>query len=868
MFDLKNFFKKRQEGKIRDAEKAREKVRLAFTQRYLNFKTLLSLNDKVLEIINEMEQALESDRSFGMAFVRGHCTALSVNLFKIIQSLNEITGQRHQALFQAYDRIWTRIDQEMKKKKAPAEGEWVLPLEAVTQKLAHQVGNKMANLGEIMNIVGLEVPEGFVITASAYEYFLEKNNLQDEINRRIQFLDPADIAQLHETSAEIQKLLTNAVLPIPLEDAILSAYHQLIKKVKAGVNVSLRSSALGEDAQEASFAGQYRSVLNVSPEYLVLSYKEILASKYSVPAITYRLNKGFLDEEIIMCVGCMAMVQAQTAGVMYSTDPGGLRRQDIFINAVMGLGKSVVDGSIIPDLFIVNTKNLNPPYEKEIQTKTKKIVCHPEEGVCLEEMAEAESRIPALRDDQVRALAEIALRLENHFGSPQDIEWAIENDGTIQILQSRPLLVLDPQSLEEKESSLPEVEAPLILKGGITASPGVACGPAFPIETSVDLLQFPPGAVLVARYPLPQWAALLNTAVAVVTDQGALTGHLAAVAREFKIPALMGTQRAFETIKQGEVITVDANNHALYAGRVESLLNQAQSKKSRMKGSPVYRSLESLLKLIAPLTLTDPEKENFSPEGCQTLHDIIRFAHEKSLRELFESDAEADLSEKFAKKLIAPSVPMQWWIIDLEGGVRTEAEGSKIQAEDILSVPLLALWEGLSAVPWKGPPPVDTRGFLSILAESAMDSSLDQGGNSGMAAKNFALISGNFCHLSTRLGFHFSTIESYLGDLAAENYVWFYFKGGAADRQRKEQRGHLIRLILEKFHFWVQMKGDLLSARLERQDKDIITQRLKVLGYLILHTRQLDMVLSDQGRVQWYFEEMLKEISTFSPIPN
>jgi pyruvate,water dikinase len=238
------------------------------------------------------------------------------------------------------------------------------------------------------------------------------------------------------------------------------------------------------------------------------------------------------------------------------------------------------------------------------------------------------------------------------------------------------------------------------------------------------------------------------------------------------------------------------------------------------------------------------------------------------LRELFESDAEGNLSEKFAQKLIAPSVPMQWWIIDLEGGLRTDADGSKIQVEDILSVPLLALWEGLSAVPWKGPPPVDTRGFLSILAESAMDSSLDQGGNSGMAAKNFALISGNFCHLSTRLGFHFSTIESYLGDLAAENYVWFYFKGGAADRQRKEQRGHLIRLILEKFHFWVQMKGDLLSARLERQDKDIITQRLKVLGYLILHTRQLDMVLSDQGRVQWYFEEMLKEISTFSPIPN
>jgi pyruvate, water dikinase len=656
-------------------------------------------------------------------------------------------------------------------------------------------------------------------------------------------------------------------LPMALEDAILSAYQELIKKVGEGVHVSMRSSALGEDAQEASFAGQYRSVLNVSPEYLILSYKEILASKYSVPAITYRLNKGFLDEEIIMCVGCMAMVQAQSAGVMYSTDPGGLHSQEIIINAVLGLGKSVVDGSLIPDLFMVNVKNLNPPYKKEIQKKTKKIVCHPEEGVCLELMVESERQIPALTDAQVRPLAEIALRLENHFGCPQDIEWAIDADGSIQILQSRPLLILQQDTPGKIDSLQPKTEQPILLEGGITASPGVACGPAFLIETTVDMLQFPPGAVLVARYPLPQWAALLNNAVALVTNQGALTGHLAAVAREFKIPALMGTQRAFETIHQGDVITVDANNHFLYSGRAESLLDQSHLKTSRMKGSPVYRSLENILKFIAPLTLTDPEGDNFTPEGCQTFHDIIRFAHERSLRELFDNETEVDFSEKFAKKIVS-SLPMQWWIIDLEGGTKGGSNGPTITLEDILSVPLLALWEGLSAVPWKGPPPVDTRGFLSILAESTMDTSLEQGLGSGMAAKNFAIISENFCHLSTRLGFHFSTIESYLGDIAAENYVWFYFKGGAADRLRKEQRGHLIRLILEKFHFWVQMKGDLLSARLERQEKELLKDRLKVLGYLILHTRQLDMILSDQGRVNWYLEEMLKEISTFVTIPD
>jgi len=286
-----------------------------------------------------------------------------------------------------------------------------------------------------------------------------------------------------------------------------------------------------------------------------------------------------------------------------------------------------------------------------------------------------------------------------------------------------------------------------------------------------------------------------------------------------------------------------------------------------MKGSPVYRILENILKFIAPLNLTDPESGNFTPEGCQTLHDIIRYAHEIALRELFDDKKNISISEKFTKKLVS-KLPMEWWVIDLEGGVREGCEGPTLQLEDILSVPLLALWEGLAAVPWKGPPPVDTRGFLSILAESTMDPSLEYGPDSGLSAINYAVISENFCHLSTRLGFHFSTVESYLGDLPAENYVWFYFKGGAADRLRKEQRSRLLRLILERFHFWVQTKGDLLSARLERQEKETLKDRLKVLGYLILHTRQLDMILSDSGKVDWQVKTMLKEISTFVIIPD
>ena len=410
-------------------------------------------------------------------------------------------------------------------------------------------------------------------------------------------------------------------------------------------------------------------------------------------------------------------------------------------------------------------------------------------------------------------------------------------------------------------------DLPVLVEGGITASPGVAYGPAFPVETTVDMLQFPAGGVLVARNPLPQWAALLNKAVAVVTDQGALTGHLAAVAREFKIPALMGLPSASRTIRKGDWITVDADGQRVYAGRAELLLARASEKSSLMKGSPVYQTLEQVLTYIAPLHLTDPEGPDFTPEGCRSLHDIIRYAHEMSLRELFDDNKEVSFSEKLAKKLIS-DLPMQWWVLDLEGGIRPGQDGPTLGIEDITSFPLLALWEGLKAFPWQGPPAVDAQGFLSILAESAMDPSLEDGQGSTLAGKNYLIVSRDFFHLSTKLGFHFSTVEAFLGDRVAENYVWFYFKGGAADRQRKEQRTLLIKTILERFHFWVQLKGDMISARLERREKGYLVERLKVLGYLILHTRQLDMVLADSGRVNWYLDKMLKELSGFIEIPD
>jgi pyruvate,water dikinase len=288
-----------------------------------------------------------------------------------------------------------------------------------------------------------------------------------------------------------------------------------------------------------------------------------------------------------------------------------------------------------------------------------------------------------------------------------------------------------------------------------------------------------------------------------------------------------------------------------------------------MKGSPVHLTLGRVLKHIAPLHLTDPDAPNFKPEGCQTIHDITRFAHEISLRALFDYEKkEAFAREHLAKRLVI-DVPMQWWVVDLDGGVKEGAEGDTVRLEDIVSVPMLTLWEGMMAVPWKGPPPVDTKGFLSIMYGATMNRYLVPGMRSRYAERNYFIISRNFCHLSSRFGFHFSTVEAFFGEKVAENYLCFNFHGGGADPIRRERRAKLIQLILEKFDFWVQTRGDLVFARIERQGQDFLKKRLKVLGYLLIHTRQLDMVLSNEARVGHYAEGMLKEIaSVVSSKPN
>ena len=577
----------------------------------------------------------------------------------------------------------------------------------------------------------------------------------------------------------------------------------------------------------------------------------------------YRLNMGFRDEDLAMCVGCMAMVDAVSSGVMYSRDPSSIRHNVVVINAVWGLAKSVVDGTVSPDLFVISKELPRRILKKDIARKDQKFVCFPEEGVCRMTLVGDEKNEPALSEEQAVTLAALASELEDHYGRPQDIEWSIDKDGKVKILQSRPLRQEGIETRDSRQAVAPGAEQPAILEGGVIASPGVASGPAFLVNSTVDVLQFPSGAVLVTEHSLPQWAAVLNRAVAVITDRGGITGHLATISREFSVPALFNTLEATAKIENGTIITVDADGRKVYAGRVESLLKEGLAeKKNLMKGSPVYNILERVLEHISPLNLTDPDGIDFRAKGCRTYHDIIRLCHEKAVKEMFSFGKDHHFAERSSKRLVC-EVPMQWWVIDLEDGFKEPVEDDTVRLENIASIPMLAVWEGITAIPWQGPPPVDAKGFLSVMFRSTMDPSLDPARRSRYFEKNYFMISKNFCNLASRLGYHFSTIEAFASDNSNENYASFVFKGGGADYNRRVLRAKFIEHILKKFDFKVEINEDCIMARLDGCDQDFLIERLKVLGYITIHTRQLDMIMANRAAVNHYINEHLKDIYSF-----
>jgi pyruvate,water dikinase len=842
-------------GRIRGTPEVRldpEAARNLFQRRYHALRLLLAANTHALNDMATMEQAAIEGGGFGMTFVRSHSTEVGVNVFKMVRNLDILAPEKYTLLFDRLQEIESRIDAELVTVPGPEDVPPVLMMSQVRRKHFDVAGTKMANLGEIAGGVGLTVPDGFIITTSVCRRLIIANDLQTEIDRLLQAYQSEELDELFVLSSRLQQLVLKAEVPPDIAKAIESAAEAV--RPTPNSTFAMRSSALGEDAAGVSFAGQYESLLNVRPSHLVEGYLEVIASTYTPQAMQYRKQRGLRDDQVAMSVGCLVMISARSGGVAYSGNPGDDRDQNIHISSAWGLPKAIVDGRFGSDLIVIRRGDVPKIATREIGNKQTRFACHPREGVRRAEVP-AEMRCqPSVSDDEALEIADATLRLEDHFGTPVDVEWAISEDDELVILQCRPL---SPSRGAPDRSPPPDVPTPVV-SGGVNASPGAAAGTVHRVSRDADALSFRRGSILTLSQPLPRWAALLDRAAAVVAEEGGVAGHLATVARELGVPAILGAG-PLDVLEHGTEVTVDASARAIYAGRIQALLEDAGPRPELAIDSPVRDALRRVLVHISPLNLIDPDSLDFKPANCQTLHDITRFCHEQAVREIFAFGTVTEFPQ-YASKQLHHNVPMQWWVLDLGNGFKDTVKGKYVHLEEIACGPMLALWAGMVAIPWDGPPAVSGRGLGSVLFEATANPALANPFKKPYANRNYFIISKHFMNLQSRFGFHFTNVEALAGDRPEENYLSFSFKGGAADHERKVGRARLIGDLLADRGFETKITEDMVAARRTHLEQLEVEQGLRVVGYLLMHTRQLDMVMNRPTAVEHYRAKMAADI--------
>jgi len=459
------------------------------------------------------------------------------------------------------------------------------------------VGGKGANLGEMTN-AGIPVPPGFCVTAEAYKYFVENvrvedgRTLQEWIMDIISKTNVDDSKQLQENTAKIREKIISMEMPEEIAKEIEQAYKELSQRFgKDEVYVAVRSSATAEDLPEASFAGQQETYLDVlGADDVKDKVKRCWASLWTARATFYRAKQGFDHSKVYLSAVVQKMVNSETSGVMFTANPVTNDRSEIMINAAWGLGEAVVSGAVTPDEYIVE-KGTWKIKEKIIAKKEIMIVRNPETGKGTVKVPVAEYLGPeyvekqVLTDEQIIEVAKMGAKIEEHYGWPQDIEWAYDkDDGKLYIVQSRPITTLK-EEVKTEEAEMTE-EMKVLLKG-LGASPGIGAGRVVVIFDASEIDKVKEGDVLVTTMTNPDMVPAMKRAAAIVTDEGGRTCHAAIVSRELGIPAVVGTKEATKVLKDGMLVTVDGTRGVVYEGIVKSLVKKKEGEEKATAGGQV-----------------------------------------------------------------------------------------------------------------------------------------------------------------------------------------------------------------------------------------------------------------------------------------
>jgi pyruvate, water dikinase len=455
---------------LREGQEVAREAQLARLRLYHGqFRKLISANQSFLETLGDIEEKRIGYHYIDRSFLKWKTTRALSDVHAMIQSINVISRDRYPSLRSVFDRIAGTLTAAIEDEPEQRQYALVVELSAISDMEADVVGGKMAHLAEMANTLNLPIPDGMVVTTEGFRLLLEEDDIQSWIQDKLrEILSEEDVGPV---SKELQERILSLSIPTALEEEILRAYDRLAERTGRTIPIAVRSSAVEEDS-EFSFAGQFLSVLNVPRQELCGAYLQVVASLFSPEAIHYRFLHKMPSESAQMAVGFIDMVDAVASGVVFSTDPSQHNSNQVLIQAVKGLGLMLVGGTASPEIFLVSKDVQSPEVTRIPSSQKSRMVLAPGSGVKEEELEPDEAGRPCLTDDEVLQLTRWALLLEHHFGSPQDIEWALEKDHHIILLQSRSLCF----TAHPVRDARPIPGVPLILEGGEAGCPGVASG--------------------------------------------------------------------------------------------------------------------------------------------------------------------------------------------------------------------------------------------------------------------------------------------------------------------------------------------------------------------------------------------------------
>ncbi|MGC8490973.1 MAG: PEP-utilizing enzyme [Syntrophobacteraceae bacterium] len=762
---------------------------------FAKFQRIQKYNTRALETMAEMDRALGGEYIFDRAFLESSVRELSGLVYQVAYSLNAMSRNGYIALYDRYQSIKITLEDIVAGGMGPLSASLALPYSILGAEMEPLAGGLNVCLAEARNRLDIPAPDGFAITVAGCSRLLRAIKAGEKVF-------PQDLAEaIHY---QVEALLARTSGPLSLTVRVCSSDTTLEIPEKI-----------------------------VDPGELLETCKLALSQ-----------NPGAMggNEDRGVALAVHQTIPAHLAGSLTTVTSAGPLR------GLYCIAAWPVDTPQQKETFYLHRTYPFDLVESELKAKPASRPLYPGVSPLTPGVKGLYRGSALLGVSFLRKIAESAAAFERILGYPQDLNW-LRGDA------ERPIMVnvsptrmqeLGPADGPENGGEVALLPPRWLLSGGETAQTGVAAGPVVHVRDS-ELDSFPHGAVAVMTHASPRFSPVLRRASAVVTEVGASIGHLATIARELRVPAIFGATGALRRLDEGTVVTVDAGAKMVYPGIVEHLLASRDSSTELYPTDPEYVTLRRLLRWVMPLDLIDPDSETFTVANCHTYHDIIHFAHERSIEELLKiQDHDPGLKSRYVRKL-ETDVPIDLFVLDIGAGVRSAA-GTTIRLEDVVSRPFLAFLGGLTLKDvWdRDARPLSMRDVIS---------GLDHNFSTVMevpehAGKNHAILTGNYMDVGLRLGYHYCVIDSYLSGNVNQNYAYFRFAGGFADPERRKRRAELIRSILDRLRFKVTVRGDLVLGKLKLVEDRELTNVLGVLGQLTGFTRQIDLSMDSDGRVE------------------